>query len=252
MFNSKRIALVLVLLFAAQLHAQTKCPPLPEGVTCDRYHFHMAVWNIESRNFTDVAATTQFHSLAACEKARGEALRENAALVEFVKLKVDGSMVANRFGECHCDRTQDAASGVFIDAKTRTAQLRGRQDAAWTLRERLLSRQAEGAGDYLQNLFGHPPRIDRFLRETMPSSVQGTVVTPTVPALLDSKVGSQAPMSIIPANLSLVAIGPAATTGTPQTQPEAVPPATQPPSAPPAGPAAAPSKNPPGNAKGIR
>ena len=164
----KRMMFALTLLLAVPLLAQTKCPPLAEGAPCDRYHYHVAVWNIENRSYDNVAATRQFASMAACDKARGQAVRENAALSDFVKLKIDGSMLPNRFGDCHCDRTQDPSSAAFLDAKARMLQLREQQDAAWTMRERLLSRGVPGSGDHLNALFGAAPRLDRFLREMMP------------------------------------------------------------------------------------
>src|ERR1041385_9177642 len=102
-------------LAAAGAFGQGKCPPLPEGGPCNHYHYHVAVWNIEARSFFDVASITRFVSLAACEKARGEAMRENTALVEFVRTSIDSSMSADRFGDCHCDRTEDTASASFLD-----------------------------------------------------------------------------------------------------------------------------------------
>jgi hypothetical protein len=228
MFSLRRAAFVLTLFLTAALHAQTKCPPLPEGATCDHYHYHVSVWNIESHTYEDIAATRQFVSAAACEKARGAAVRENAALADFIRTtKIDTSMVPNRFGDCHCDRTEEASSTGFLNAKTRAAQLRAQQDAAWSLRERLLGQEVPGVAGHLNLLFGHPPASDRFLRETMPPRPAATTAVRAPATLLDSTIGSQTATPAIAASLSLVPVPvPAPSPVVPQQTP---PPAAKPP-----------------------
>jgi hypothetical protein len=223
----------LALFLTAQLHAQTKCPPLPEGATCDRYHYHLSIWNIETLGYTEVTATRQFLSQAACEKARAEALKESALLAEFVRTtKIDTSMAPNHFGDCHCDRTQDTSSASFLDAKTRTAQLHTQQDAGWVLRERLLaSRDTPGVPDHLLTLFETTPKVDRFLRETMPPRLPPTTAVRPPATLLESRVGSQAAMPAVAANLTLV---PVLVPGTsPDAQQSSTPATVQPPPVPP-------------------
>jgi len=225
-----------LLLSAASMLAQTKCPPLPEGAACSQYHYHVGLWNIEARTFSDVATTTRFVSLAACDKARAEAMRENASLAEFVRTSVDSSMSANRFGDCHCDRTEDAASASFLDGRSRTTQLRSQQDAAWTLRERLLSRETPGIGDRLKNVFAPPPRWDRFLRETIPTRVPLSSVPRPAARLIESSVNPQTPMPEIAEHISLVPVPPipAAPASQPQAQPATAPPVAPAPAASPA------------------
>jgi hypothetical protein len=248
MFDSKRAAFALMLFLTSALHAQTKCSPLPEGTTCDRYHYHVSVWNIESHTYDDIAATRQFVSAASCDKARGAAVRENALLADFMRTtKIDTSMVPNRFGDCHCDRTEEASSTGFLNAKTRAAQLRAQQDAAWSLRERLLGQDVPGVTDRMNSLFGHPPASDQFLRETMPPRPPATTAVRAPATLLDSTIGSQAATPAIAASLSLVPVpAPAQSPVVPlQTQPAAAkPPAQAPDAQPPATPPPAP---PPGS-----
>jgi len=246
MFSLRRAAFALTLFLTAALHAQTKCPPLPEGTTCDHYHYHVSVWNIESHTYEDIATTRQFVSAAACDKTRSAALRENAALADFIRTtKIDTSMVPNRFGDCHCDRTEEASSTGFLNAKTRAAQLRAQQDAAWSLRERLLGQDVPGVADQLNSLFGHPPVSDRFLRETMPPRPPATTSVRAPATLLDSTIGSQTATPPIAASLSLVPVPvPAPSPVVPQQTPSAAakPPAqtpdVQPPTPPPAVPPA--------------
>lgn len=241
MFDTKTAAFALTLFLTVTLHAQTKCPPLPEGTTCDRYHYHVAVWSIESHTYEDIAATRVFVSAAACDKARTVAVRENALLADFMRTtKIDTSMVPNRFGDCHCDRTEDASSTGFLNAKTRAAQLRAQQDAAWSLRERLLGQDVPGVPDRLLSLFGHPPASDRFLRETMPPRPPATTAVRVPAALLDSTIGSQTATPPIAASLSLVPVPvPAPSPVVPQqaqptaAKPPAPTPDVQPPAPPP-------------------
>jgi hypothetical protein len=219
-------------LAAAAAFPQSKCPPLPEGTPCGHYHYHVAVWNIESRTFSDIAATLRFVSMAACDKARQEAMGENTALVGFIRTSIDSSMSGDRFGDCHCDLTDDPSSVAFLDSRARTNQLRSQQDAAWSLRERLLSRDLPGIGDRVKNMFGPPPRLDRFFRETMPGPVPSSTAPRAPAALLESSVGSHEAMPAIAENISLVAVP--VTPAPPAAQPQAPPAATTPPPTPPA------------------
>lgn len=255
MFNSKRATstFALTLFLTAALHAQTKCPPLPEGATCDHYHYHLSVWNIESHTYEDIAATRPFVSAAACDKARAEAVRENAVLADFIKTtKIDTSIVPNRFGDCHCDRTQETSSATFLNAKTRTAQLRAQQDAGWSLRERLLGQNVPGVADRLNSVFGRPPAADRFFRETMPPRLPTTTSARAPAMLLESTIGSATTTPAIAASLTLVPVPapPASPATAPQTQPAAAKPPTQspdvqPPAVPSSVPPPAPEPHPP-------
>jgi hypothetical protein len=207
MFDSRLAAFTSMLVLTAALHAQTNCPPLPEGAPCDQYHYHLSVWNIESHTYEEVAVTRPFVSAAACEKARGDALRENTGLADFIKTtKIDTSMMPNRFGKCHCDRTQERSSAVFLNAKQRIAQLRVQQDAAWSLRERLLGQSVPGVGDRLNAVFGRPPAVDRFLRDTMPPRLPAAAPPRAPVTLLESTVGSSTATPAIAASLSLVPV----------------------------------------------
>jgi hypothetical protein len=219
----------------AALHGQTKCPPLPEGATCDHYHYHVSVWNIESHVFEDISVTRPFVSAAACDKARGEAVRENALLADFVKTtKIDTSMLPNRFGDCHCDRTQDTSSATFVDGKARTMQLRAQQDAGWSLRERLLGQSVPGVAERLNLLFGNAPATDHFFRETMPPRLPAATSVRAPAALLETTIASRPSKSVVAAGFSLV---PMPALGAPAVVPSQAPPAAsqpvQPPVAPP-------------------
>lgn len=237
MFHSRLAAFTSMLALTAALHAQTNCPPLPEGAACDHYHYHLSVWNIESHTYEEVSVTRPFASAAVCEKARGDALRENTALADFIKTtKIDTSMMPNRFGNCHCDRTQEPSSAVFLNAKQRIAQLRVQQDAAWSLRERLLGQNVPGVGDRLNAVFGRPPAGDRFLRDTMPPRLPAAAPARAPVTLLESTIGTSAATPAIAASLSLVPVS-APPASPAQTQPAApktpvqtdVQPATPPP-----------------------
>ena len=236
-----RLIPLLALPLVASLQAQTSCPPLPEGVTCSQYHYHVSVWNVDSRTYSEVAATGQFVSAAACEKSRANALRENTALVDFVRTaKIDTSMMPNRFSACHCDRTDEKGSSSYVDPNTRTMQLRTQGEAAWSLRERLLSHDLPGATGQANILFGRSGRFDRFLRDIMPQRV-ASATQPRRPAasLLDSKAAAPTGATAIAANISLVAVplpaappAAAAAAAKPAQVPSAETPATPPPNAP--------------------
>lgn len=198
---------LLTMLMTAGLRAQTKCPALPEGTVCDHYHYHMLVWQPSERTHKEVAATRQFVSREACDKWKADAAKESQSIADYMKSsKIDSSMQADRLGDCHCDRTTDPSSGVFLDAKARMTQLRTRQDAAWSLRERLLSKPLPPAGDYIRLLFGREPRLDRFFRESVPARLPEKAISPAAAVLLDTKIGAQSKTPPIATNQSLVEV----------------------------------------------
>jgi hypothetical protein len=254
MRKSTLVAFVSILILTAALQAQMSCPALPEGAACDHYHYHLSVWNIESHTYEEVAVTRPFASVAACEKAQRDASRENARLADFIKTtKIDTSMMPDRFGACHCDRTQEQSSPVFLTAKQRIVQIRARQDAEWSLRERLLGQNVPGAGDHLSSVFGRRPSGDRFLRETIPPRAPASTAVRAPATLLESTIGSSNATPAIAASLSLVPVPapPAAPAQTPAAAPKppAAAPDAQSANPPPAPPAAEP--HPPGELRNL-
>jgi hypothetical protein len=198
---------LLTMLMTAGLRAQTKCPALPEGTVCEHYHYHVLVWQPHERTYQEVAATRQFVSREVCEKWRADAAKESQSVADYMKTsKTDTSMQADRLGDCHCDRTTDPSSGVFLDAKARMNQLRTEQESAWTIRERLLASELPTAGEYIRLLFGKEPRLDRVFRETVPVRLPENAVAPATAVLLDTKIGGQSEAPPIAANLSLIEI----------------------------------------------
>lgn len=248
MVHSRLAAFAFMLILAARLHAQMLCPPLPEGAVCDHYHYHLSVWNIDSHTYDEIAVTRPFASAAACEKARAQASRDNASLADFIKTtKIDTSMMLNRFGICHCDRTQEPSSPAFLNAKQRIVQLRAQQDAAWSLRERLLGQNVPGAADRLNSLFAPPAAAGRFLRDTMPPRLPAAAPVRAPVTLLDSTIGSSSAPPAIAASLSLVPViappaAPPAAAAPPQ--PVVPKPAAQSPEVQPPNPQLAPPPNP--------
>jgi hypothetical protein len=202
-----RASWLLTILITVALRAQTKCPALPEGTVCEHYHYHVLVWQPYEHSYQEVAATRQFISRDACEKWRAEAAKQSQSIADYMKTsKIDTSMQANRLGDCHCDRTTDPSSGVFLDATARMTQLRTEQEPAWTIRERLLASESPTAGAYIQLLFGKEPRLDRVFRETVPARLPEVTVPPSAAVLLDTKIGGQSEMPPIALKLSLVDI----------------------------------------------
>lgn len=241
--------LLFAMFFIPPLLGQTKCPPLPEGVACDHYHYHVSLWNVANRAYDEVALTRQFVSMATCEAARAADLKQNQALSDFVKnTKIDTSMLPNRFSGCHCDLTQEPSSPAFLDARARLAQLRTYQDVIWSLREHLLSRDVPATSEYVTALFDRPLKLDRFFREPFPPRTPLQSASHPPAQLLDSTLRGEGQAPPIAANLSLapVPVPPASAKEAPQSQPAASKPAGQPsPVQPPAPPPPAAEVHPP-------
>jgi tetratricopeptide (TPR) repeat protein len=165
------------------------------------------VWQPYPQTYQEVVGTRRFVSREACEKGRANAAKESQSVADYMKAsKADTSMQANRLGDCHCDRTTDPSSGVFLDTKARMNQLRVEQESAWTIRERLLGSELPTAGEYIRLLFGREPRLDRIFRETVPERLPQIAVRPPSGALRDTKKGGQSEPP--PTNLTLAAIPP--------------------------------------------
>ncbi len=204
-FDAAVIA-VLSTLGVAFPSAAQKCPPLPEGTTCTQFHYHVLMWNPRERTYQEIAGRHRFVSLEACEKAKSEAAKENGSLAEFIKTSVESSFQPAQFRECHCDRTTDRTSGVFLDTSARIAQMRMEDDAAWWIRERLLSSNAPRTGEFLGLLFEQQVRADRFLRKPLPSRLPESSTPPATAVLLDTRIGGATSAPPIAANLAFIDI----------------------------------------------
>src|SRR6188508_3256058 len=86
------------------------CPPgsTVAGKACESFHYHVALFRPDNRKFSELAATNDYATQPACERAREEHMKRNLAIVDYFKrVKGDEKYEADRFGPCHCDMTRE-------------------------------------------------------------------------------------------------------------------------------------------------
>lgn len=202
---------------------------------CRRFHYHARLWQMTTRSFSDLTATTDYASVEACERERTARQHASQAFAEQMKTsKLDQSFQPDAFGECHCDLTHDPASRTYLDANARARQARIGPEIAWQMREKLLGSSNPAAASLLR-LIMPEPRIGRFLAEKFPAAVPETAERKPI-VLIDTTIGAAAQVPPIAVGVTLLDIDapppspPAATetggenkTSTPTTAPPADP-----------------------------
>src|SRR3982751_6420737 len=123
-----RLLLPFALLTGAAA-AQTLDCPGSAGARRGPFHFHVAMYRPDTRNFTEVFGINQFSSQAACDRARDAAMKRNLAVVDwFKRVRNDQQYEPDRFGTCHCDMTLDKSNPRYLTDLQRAAQLRIAED----------------------------------------------------------------------------------------------------------------------------
>src|SRR5258708_6008788 len=98
------------------LSAQTlNCPPVTtaSGRPCEAFHYHVMMYNPETRGTPEFTGINQFATQAACDRARDAAFKRNTAVVEHFR-PLDAKYKPDVFGLCHCDMTVERNSPNFL------------------------------------------------------------------------------------------------------------------------------------------
>ncbi|HUP59959.1 MAG TPA: hypothetical protein VNA69_06030 [Thermoanaerobaculia bacterium] len=150
--HPSRFLLAAFCLAAAPLAAQQPlvCPAPGAGRACDVYHFHQAMYRPDTKQFSEISATTQFATQASCERAREVRVAANAKTVEYFTRVKQQQYATDRFGPCHCDMT------AMTDAQ-RAVQLRTAEEIRLRVRERLLDHRLTSDSEYVRALDVDPP-----------------------------------------------------------------------------------------------
>ncbi|HJQ35648.1 MAG TPA: hypothetical protein VKB93_00785 [Thermoanaerobaculia bacterium] len=138
-----RKLLPLVLLIAASVSAQTS------GRQCDLYRYRVQLYRPDNKQRFDLAATPQFATQAACERARDARAAANAKVVEFIRAR-QPQYEADKFGPCECD---DGA----LTAQQRELQIRTAEEIRLRVRERLLDMNLPTDAEVVRALDVDPP-----------------------------------------------------------------------------------------------
>lgn len=155
-----RIALLLACCLAAvQAAAQPLvCPPAPAGRPCEAFHYHVQMFRPDTRAFTELYAGPRYASQAACDRAREQQVAANQKVAGFFRdVKKEERYQPDRFGTCHCDRTDEQSSATYLTPAQRTVQLRTAEDIRLRVRERLLDEKIAADSELVRALYSEPP-----------------------------------------------------------------------------------------------
>lgn len=131
------------------------CPPAPAGRPCDAFHYHVQMYRVDTKQFTEISAGTQFATQAACDRAREQQVAANAKVVEFFS-GIKQQHPPDRFGPCHCDMTNDRSSAAYLADPQRKMQLRTAEEIRLRVRERLLDRNVPSGAEVIRGLYVVP------------------------------------------------------------------------------------------------
>lgn len=133
------------------------CPPAPAGRPCEAFHYHVQMYRPDTKGFTEIAAGPQFATQAACDRARDQAVAENAKVVDYYRTVKEQQYPADRFGVCHCDMTLDKSSAAYLGDAQRITQLRTAEEIRMRVRERLLDNKVPSDSEIIRGLYADPP-----------------------------------------------------------------------------------------------
>lgn len=227
---------VLLLAFTGFLSATTLaqqtlvCPPTTSGASCDTFHYHVAMYSPDKKNFAEITGANQFATQASCDRARDAQLAANAKVVDFFRTVKKQQYEADRFGPCHCDRTIDRGSPTYLDAAQRSMQLRNAEEIRLRVRERLLDEKLPTDSEVVRSLNADLPSTPllgapKFV--ALPPSVPVQVVTSAEDLAATKTIDAPKP-TVVAANLPLAEIGnvPAQVAADPPVREEVVNPET--------------------------
>jgi hypothetical protein len=151
-------SLILALSLAAGAAAQQAlvCPPAPGGRACEAFHYHVALYRPDTRQFVEVTGVNQFATQNACDRARDAQLAANATVVDALRA-VKQQLEPNKFGPCHCDLTMDKSSPTYLTDAQRMQQLRTVEEVRLRVRERLLDEHIPSDSEAMHALYAPLP-----------------------------------------------------------------------------------------------
>lgn len=184
-----RIALILAGgLVAVTAFAQPQalvCPPAPAGRACEAFHFHVAMYRPDSKQFVEIFAGTPYATQAACERAREQYVAANTRAVDYLR-SIKQNYEADRVGACHCDMTDDKTASVYLSDAQRVAQLRTAEEIRLRARERLLDHKLTSDSEIVKGLWADPP-VTAMLATPKLAPLPQTAPAPILTATEDLK-----------------------------------------------------------------
>lgn len=110
---------------------------------CDTLHYHVSVWDPETKQSVELYGHNTFSTLEACEAAKKAEADLNAASVLHLQRNAPRvKMTPAKFGACHCDMTDQKSHPNFLDDARRTAMKKRERELELAMVELLVDNKA--------------------------------------------------------------------------------------------------------------
>ena len=146
------------------------CPPPPQGSSCNSWHYHVEMFQPESRRFVEFRGLNRFATPESCEQRRTSDIRSNTAVVDQIRrTKTDNQYQVDHFGPCHCDATDLPSSPTFLTETQRRNEITAAEGVRWRVREKLLASGLTTDAELVRHLLAaDPPASLPFSSEMKP------------------------------------------------------------------------------------
>jgi len=155
----RRATVLLLLAVAFSLNGQALvCPAnsAGSGRPCEVFHYHVQMYDPETKQFTTLVGVNQYASQAACDTAREVRARQNASVVDYVKRVKTQQYEGDRIGPCHCDMSIYNTSATYLTDLQRLAQKRAAENVRRRVRAKLLDLDLPGDSELITGLSPEP------------------------------------------------------------------------------------------------
>lgn len=218
--------------FSSALAQPLLCPPVAAvaGRPCETFHYHVQLFNPDTRELIELYGIDQFASAGACDRARDVQFKRNMAIVEFFRTQRRDWWQADKFGPCHCDMTIERASPNALSDSARAKQILDAEEIRQRVRERLLDARVPPDSELFRDLapsLSVTPLIGGPKLVTMPPPAAAAAVSNSPEDLRITKAVDTTPSSTSSLDLPLVDV-PLPGIGTTPDVVAAVPPAPVP------------------------
>lgn len=137
-----RVAALALLAFASPAAAQVLTCTTNASDQCNGVHYHVQLWNPETKGFAEIFGHNTFSTLQACEAAKKheETINQNA-LAHLAKVAPRLKAQPAKFGPCHCDMTRTRSDPHYLEDAQRVQLMRRERELKLMMLELLLDNE---------------------------------------------------------------------------------------------------------------
>lgn len=203
----KLLTSAAIVFSAAEAGGQVLTCATGSAEQCNGVHFHVQVWNPETKGFAEIFGQNSFANVEACEALRKHEMAVNQAALEHLartapRLKAQ----AAKYGPCHCDMTGVKVDPHYLDEQQRAAQLRRDREAKLAMLKLLLEHDLALDSDLARAHISAPParvRAPYWSREAVAVAVDGShLLDPASASVKETSISAERRASTAGATLA--------------------------------------------------